>query len=294
MTVLAGILADDGAVVAADTLMTTTNLGGGAVAGHQTKKIVAVLGGAFVIALTGETGAGGRICEKLQTHYKSGLGDTTVTALEDHEYAKWLFRPVRNAATADGVFLNGLATRFAKAPESEAGRVAAFLSHALRRRVGAGFALLPRNGSALLARFEGTDIVEVHRQDVEFAFLGSGQKEAEVFFHFLRTLLFPGRLPTLAQAEFAAYWSIQHCIDVNSQGVGGRPHLATLRHGDAAPSVLDEARLSEHAEMLKELRGRFAAQFMDATRGVGDLGPIAAATGTLPSALKPDGGKSSE
>lgn len=259
MTVLAGILAEGGAVVASDSTMTTTNLHGAPIAGHDTSiKVSTHADGLLVLALTGETGAGGRICEGVAKHFTQNYAKNGAS-LGDHDFAKWLFQPVRNLAVADQGFITNIVNELAKSVKAQVQvDIKKTVETMSANRIGAGFALVGHNNRAVLARFERTDIVEVHRPGMEFAFLGSGQLQAEIFFHFLRTMAFPDRLPSLAEAELAAYWAVQHAIDVKAQGVGGEPSVAVLRHGDTKAEILSAERLEEHRAWVDGLRKTLA------------------------------------
>jgi ATP-dependent protease HslVU (ClpYQ) peptidase subunit len=91
--------------------------------------------------------------------------------------------------------------------------------------------------------------------EIPFVAIGSGQKYAEPFLAFIRRALWPQEgLPTVADAEFYAYWTLDHVIKTHAQGgIGGKIELFTLtKEGNewkAAP--LDDGRLEHHENAVE-------------------------------------------
>jgi hypothetical protein len=62
--------------------------------------------------------------------------------------------------------------------------------------------------------------VEFMTADMPFISMGSGKASADPFLGFLRKVFWPAGLPTLQEGALAAYWTIQHAIDMKVAGVG--------------------------------------------------------------------------
>jgi len=53
-----------------------------------------------------------------------------------------------------------------------------------------------------------------------FITMGSGKASADPFLGFLRKVFWPVAPPTIQEGALAAYWTIQHAIDMKVSGVG--------------------------------------------------------------------------
>jgi hypothetical protein len=148
-------------------------------------------------------------------------------------------------------------------------------------------------GSLLAAGFkDGLKLVEITPQvqvefmtnDLPFISMGSGKPSADPFLGFLQKVYWPTKLPTIQEGALAAYWTIQHAIDMKVPGVGFSVDVFVIQPSGKtfAARKLDEAEVAEHQEFMK------AAE--EALRGVRDtmITPLASqAPAEMPPTLNP-------
>lgn len=110
-------------------------------------------------------------------------------------------------------------------------------------------AALPVQGKPKLLRIYEHCGSEYSTEDLPFVAMGSGQKYAEPFLAFLRRALWPvAGLPSVADAEFSAYWTLQHVIETHaSGGIGGDIQLAALTRDGNGPWKATLRTSGEHA-----------------------------------------------
>lgn len=117
-------------------------------------------------------------------------------------------------------------------------------------------------GSLLAAGFsDGLKLIEITPQlaveymtkDMPFISMGSGKLTADPFLGFLRKVYWPNDLPTLQEGALAAYWTIQHAIDMKVPGVGFSVDVFTIEPSGKtfAARKLDDAEVTEHVEFIK-------------------------------------------
>jgi hypothetical protein len=131
--------------------------------------------------------------------------------------------------------------------------------------------------------------------ELPFVAMGSGQAIADPFLAFLKRLLWPKRLPTLAEGRLAAVWTIGHVILTNPGGVGGDVQLWMLPRASAAnqmpvPVEITQAQIQEHLVQIdaaaKALVGALTQQAGGAPPGeaapAGQPAPLPAGPGPAP------------
>ena len=124
-------------------------------------------------------------------------------------------------------------------------------------------------GSLLAAPFkDGLKLIEISPQvavecmsdELPFISMGSGEPSADPFLGFLRKVYWPTGRPTLNDGVLAAYWTVQHAIDMKVSGVGFTADVFVVQpegKGYVA-SQLTEAQLAEHNEFMKSAEEFFA------------------------------------
>jgi 20S proteasome alpha/beta subunit len=232
VTLLAGVLCSNGAVIAADRQATHGTMGQPTVGQSVTK--VQVLHGAALYATSGHKGLGQQLCAVVdgkQPEFKNQRYDANIVKLQE------ALRPLIN---------NALNT---------AGLAARVIGNAA---VGDSFC-----GGLLAAGFkDGLKLVEITPQvaveymtdDMPFISMGSGKPSADLFLGFLRKVFWPTKLPTIQEGALAAYWTIQHAIDMKVIGVGFGVDVFVIEPSSDKAFVarkLDDAEVADHMEFIK-------------------------------------------
>lgn len=83
-----------------------------------------------------------------------------------------------------------------------------------------------------------------------FVTMGSGQAIADPFFGLLRRTFFRNQQPRLQEGVFAAAWALEHAIELNTGGINGPPQIGILSRQDGqspfTARLLTEDQLAEH------------------------------------------------
>jgi 20S proteasome alpha/beta subunit len=207
VTLLVGVLCSNGAVIAADRQASHGAMGQPTVGQSVTK--VQVLHGAALYATSGHKGLGQQLCAVVdgkQPEFKNQRYDANIVKLQE------ALRPLVNNALNTA----GLATRVignAAVADSWCGGLLA-----------AGF----KDGLKLV-EITPQVAVEYMTDDMPFISMGSGKPSADLFLGFLQKVFWSSKLPTVQEGALAAYWTIQHAIDMKISGVG--PTLAARDGG---------------------------------------------------------------
>jgi 20S proteasome alpha/beta subunit len=97
---------------------------------------------------------------------------------------------------------------------------------------------------------------EFKTKNLWYVSMGNGQLIADTLLAFIRrTLWRKNQLPTVDEATFAALWVLQITIDINTGGVNGPPVIATLKKVDNQPHAefINDGKIAEHDESIKAL-----------------------------------------
>lgn len=234
MTLLVGVLCSNGAVVAADRQATHGGLGQQTVGQSVTK--VQVIRGEALYATSGHKGLGQQLCavvDNKQQEFKNQAYDRNIIKLQE------AMRPIVDAAFQTARHAAGVLGSSTAASDCVC-------------------------GSLLAACFkDGPKLVEITPQlsveymtdDMPFISLGSGKQSADPFLGFLRKVYWPTKLPTIQEGALAAYWTIQHAIDMKVSGVGFSVDVFTLECAPGAKTYsarrLEDAEVAEHVEFIK-------------------------------------------
>jgi len=200
MTLLVGVWCQDGAVFAADK-QTSHGTAGAMTVGHPTTKIVTLKNKAL-FAASGHRGLGQQIAAALLSRIDKFDG-----------------QPIASAAKEIQADFRGVA-----GPAFEmAQKAAPFIG---QQAAGGDVTC----GSILAAKFnDGISIVEITRvgavefynKDLPFICLGSGKQNADPILAHLWSMYFPPpSLPTLAEGQLLAYWTVKTAIGLASPGIG--------------------------------------------------------------------------
>lgn len=231
MTLLVGVLCSNGAVIAADRQATQGALGQQTVGQPVTK--VQVVRGEALYATSGSSGLGqqlGAIVARQQQEFANEGYDLHITKLQAalRPIIEAGFQTARNAA---GVLGNAVAGDCICG-----GLLAAVFKDGLK-----------------LIEITPQVTVEYMTPDTPFITMGSGKASADLFLGFLRKVFWPTALPTIQEGALAAYWTVQHAIDMRVPGVGFGVDVFVVEPSDKSYKArrLDDAEVTEHADFVR-------------------------------------------
>jgi len=239
VTLLVGVLCSNGVVIAADRQATHGALGQQTVGQSVTK--VQVLGGQALYATSGHKGLGqqlGAVVDAKHQEFKNQSYHAHITKLQE------ALRKVTDPAFTTAKLAAGVVGHNAAASDAICGGLLA-----------AGF----KDGLKLI-EITPQVAVELMTEDMPFISTGSGKSSADTFLGFLRKVYWPKQLPSLEEGALAAYWTVQHAIEMKVQGVGFATDVFTVvpkpsgRDGREVVYVarqLDEAELKEHGGLIE-------------------------------------------
>ena len=245
MTVLVGILASDGAAIAADRQVTLGHVG------LPMRKIVPI-GGDSLVASSGSLALGQKIRMVFETHRAE---------LETHPYAEHLpaiEQAVRIAVTP--ALQMAEKTRYV-IPGAEGNALACSL------------VCMPFADGLRLCHVDYDGSIYCLDENLPYVTAGSGKINADPFLRFIWDVFWPepGHLPPLREAIFAAYWTVQMNIEYQSMGVGiGVDVWTVARNADGSHTAAetDRARLEPSGMFIESMKQAMRAQ-RDLTFGEG-------------------------
>jgi len=224
MTVVVAYCCSDGAVVAADSMITPTlGVGSGTLnVGHHHGIKVYVLPGPQLFAFAGDQGQAARF---------RTLAEANHVAARQQAYA--LDYPLAlTQALIQQFQVTGIANSIG---------VNTILSF-LHREI------------CHCCVFEGAMQPRLLDRDHYYVALGSGKLSADPFLRFLADIFCQSEQPTVREAVFLATWTVQHVIDVNPGGVAGPIRVAVLEKDDAGSFIareLPDTEIEEHKQAIE-------------------------------------------
>ena len=238
MTVIVGVLCEDGVVVGSDSSATFT--AGASPTIEQPADKVFVIGNEAIFAGSGHVG-----CIQRFKAFLEGI------------QAAPGFRKRKGLDTAKGIstgIINDLASTHC--PKNVLGAVVAFPSLE-------GFQLCEFDIQHLQP--------ELKTPKMWFVTMGSGQSITDPFLGMIRRVFFRNSRPKLNEGIFAVTWSLQQAIELNAGGINGPIQIGVLTQksgsGVAVARLLDEAELQEHQnnvngieEHLADYRSKLSGQ----------------------------------
>jgi 20S proteasome alpha/beta subunit len=232
VTLLVGVLCSNGAVPAADRQATHGAMGQQTVGQSVTK--VQVIRGEALYATSGHKGLGQQLCsvvEGKQQEFKNQGYDRNIVKLQE------ALRPIVDAGFQTARNAAGVIGNAAAANDCICGGLLA-----------AGF----KDGLKLV-EITPQLAVEYMTDDMPFISMGSGKASADLFLGFLQKVYWPTKLPTIQEGALAAYWTIQHAIDMKVAGVGFSVDVFVIAPSDKTYKArkLEDAELAEHADFIK-------------------------------------------
>lgn len=234
MTLIVGILCEDGIVVASDSLATFAKEGVPTI-GQQEMQKVLKLSDSVLFACTGSVGMGQLISQMVETSWQGS------------QFNK--FKTPADMMNGIGLEISKLVTPYlqtANLSRPLVGDASASLCKTL--------IAMPVRKIPCLFTFDYNGAPEQATSELAFISLGSAQPIADPFLALLRRLLWSETQPSLAEGRLAAVWTIDHARQTNPGGVGGPIQLATLGGESSGKlplvTVFDEKEVQEHLQQV--------------------------------------------
>jgi 20S proteasome alpha/beta subunit len=223
MTALVGLFCTDGVVIGADSSSTFSSGTENTI--EQPTEKICVIEGRVIFAGTGEVGLNQRFEAVLQKTVSGGLKGTSLDISKDI---------CRNALID--------------------------FEYTGRRPGGIGFGALvafpvnhkPHLCECALQTFQPEMKTEKHW----FASMGSHQKITDAFLGYLKDVFWPSGPPSLQDGVFAAIWTLEHVIALNTGGINGPIRIAILenKEGKAKARMLADSELDQHKQSVDEAK----------------------------------------
>jgi hypothetical protein len=219
-------------VIAADRQATHGALGQQTVGQPVTK--VQVIRGEALYATSGHKGLGQQLCaivEAKQQEFRNQSYDRNIVKLQE------ALRPIIDAGFQTARNAAGVIGSAVAANDCICGGLLA-----------AGF----KDGLKLI-EITPQIAVEYMTADLPFISIGSGKASADLFLGFLRKVYWPTNQPTIQEGALAAYWTIQHAIEMKVSGVGFDVDVFTIEPKDKTfvARKLTDAEVAEHIDFIK-------------------------------------------
>jgi hypothetical protein len=247
VTLLVAVLADTGVVLGADSAATMGAMGNTTI--RQLTAKVEIVQGKALMAVSGPVGLGQRLVGEFNAYLSSTRVPSTGSRAM-HELRQ-KFDPV----------ITG---------EWKAAQAAApVIGHSVAAASAASHSLVAMciTGQPALFQFDQQGAPEEATVNLPFVCAGSGEPIADPLMGFHRSVFWtPGRLPSMAQAEFAVVWTLKESIDLGPPGVCLPIQIYTLtKSGNSCVAKkIDDLELQEHLQAVADARLHFAA-FRDLT-----------------------------
>lgn len=223
MTAIVGLFCSDGVVIGADSSSTFSS-GTEATIEQPTEKIC-VIEGRVIFAGTGEVGLNQRFEAVLKGLVAGGQKGTSLDICKD------ISRHAIMDFAHTGIGVGGIGF----------GALVAFpVSHK------------PHLCEYALRSFQPEMKTEKHW----FASMGNHQKITDAFLGYLKDVFWPTKPPSLQDGVFAATWTLEHVIALNTGGINGPIRIAVLemKDGKAKARVLEESELAQHKQNVSEAK----------------------------------------
>lgn len=230
MTLIVGMLCNQGVVLAADGAATLGSMG--TWTARQPVKKLELVGDRVAIGVSGPVGLSQLLTDRLRQLWQGGklsgtLCKTSADAMRvlSEEFKKDVHPALHSAQIAAGVL--GHQTAAASA-------------------ICSVVVALPIAKHPSLLQFDQQCTPEAATKDLPFVAVGIGQRTADPFLAFLRRVFWPDRLPNVAEGIFAATWTLRQAIETSPGGVAD-PIQVMVLEGEAVREV-GIAELGEHEQ----------------------------------------------
>jgi len=234
LTLIVGILCEDGAVLASDSFATFA-AGTSVTISQQEVTKVHQLGPRLLYASTGAIGVSQVITSELTKLSETGYFSKNVTPIES-------MMTISRTISAQVKDIIESAQRLVPL----VGQGEAAMTVLCKSLVG----VVVRK-QVHLFQFDYGGAPEQATNEAPFVALGSGQAMADPFLAFLKRILWKDRRPTLAEGRLVAAWTIRHVSQTIYGGVGGSIQMASLSCAEGKPKI-EIADPAEHEGFIAE------------------------------------------
>ena len=247
MTVLVGILATDGAAIAADRQVTVGHVG-------LPMPKISPIGGDSLVASSGSLALGQKIRMVFESHHAE---------FRAHPYSEHL--PALEQAV-----------RVVVTPALQmAEKTRYVIPGAENNALACSLACIPFADGLRLCHVDYDGSIYCLNENLPYVTAGSGKINADPFIRFIWDIFWPepGHLPPLREAIFAAYWTVQMNIEYQSSGVGIGVDVWTVArnaNGSHVASATDWERLEPSGMFIESMKQAMRAQ-RDRTFGHHDV-----------------------
>lgn len=243
MTILVGILCQDGVVVGSDSSVTFGPHISAKTIEHWAVPKTFIVPPDMILAGTGQVGLCQRFHEVMWRYREANK--KTVLCQNQHDVARSLCEnAVKNFASTN-------------APKGEFGALVGMAC-------GNSFHLCEFAAVDFQPEFKTVD-------GCWFTTMGSGQQIADPFLGFIGRALFKKQRPNLGDGVFAALWTLQHAIEFNTGGINGPSQIATLSKdakGIYTARKWSDADLAEHMDNIEAVESHLGS-YRDILAGTG-------------------------
>jgi 20S proteasome alpha/beta subunit len=259
MTLIVGILCEEGVVLGADG-QATLGTGTGVRTVRQQVKKVNKIGDSAAIATSGPVGLGQQFNAALQELWTNGKlsGKSPHEAMAIMQAAFW--------PHCEREFISARAT------------VPILGNVALESAISYTMVAIPVKKRPCLIQFNHQCSPELATPDLPFIALGSGQPLADPFLAFLRRIFWSNRLPKVSEGVLATIWCINQAILTNPGGVGEPIQIITLEKDQKSEfkvRELPESEFAEHEQAIADAESALAKyrEHMQPTKGTAEIPP---------------------
>lgn len=219
MTILIGVLCQDGIVVGTDSSATFSTCRTPTI--EQKCRKIEIIDGHVIVAGTGAVG----LCQRF-------------TAIVEEHWTAKKFREKTPIQISKELCALGITDFQSTAAPKDFGALVAFSA----------------NGKFSLCEFAVKDFQpELKTENLWYVAMGSGQNIADPFLGLMRHVFWKDTPPRLSGGIFSVLWALNHTIELNPGGINGPSQIAILlktKDGFQA-RMLDSAELSEHEDNVR-------------------------------------------
>lgn len=221
MTVLIGLLCQDGIVIGSDSSAT---FGAGNIRTiEQPVKKIHIIENCVIVAGTGQVGIGQRFTAVVQELWNQNAFAKEKSHIE-----------IGKRLSAAGI--NDFSST-----KAERGCYGALVGFPYRNK--------PYLCELAIADFQP----EFKDANMWYVSMGSGQPITDPFLGLMRRVFWKNSIPRLNDGVFAVSWALEHAIDVNPGGIKGPQQIAVLAptSGKLSARLMDDSEIAEHIDSVR-------------------------------------------
>jgi ATP-dependent protease HslVU (ClpYQ) peptidase subunit len=242
MTLIIGILCNQGVVMAADGAATFSSSVTSATIRQPVKKLK-IIDNRIIMGVSGFVGLGQLLQKDVEEYNNSGQ-----VFKASHTAPEKVMVDLRNK------FWINIKREMLIAKEAQD-----FIPNAAGNAITMSLLAAPIGNKPNLIEFGTQAEPEMKTADLPFACIGAGKAIADPFLAFLKRIFWQnGQLPNLSDGTFAAIWTIQHAIDIHPGGVAEPKQFVILEQKQITEKVKDwhareltEEELGEHLQAIE-------------------------------------------